>query len=135
MLVKLLWNLGTLILFVNVFHEKPTSKYFLFFYMRGCGRGSREKAVVTHFVVAVAFLCPKVFGGGLCPVLFCFLCNSPVESALPPPSLGQRLLFPYLFIFTKAVVVFKRGRVNGLGEKGFVWDWCFDLASAQGCAA
>lgn len=79
MLVKLLWNLGTLILFVNVFHEKPTSKYFLFFYMRGCGRGSREKAVVTHFVVAVAFLCPKVFGGGLCPVLFCFLCNSPVE--------------------------------------------------------
>lgn len=77
MLVKLLWNLGTLILLVNVFHEKPKSKYF-FFYMRGCGRGSREKAVVAHFVVAVAFLCPKVLGGvGF--VLFCFICNSPVE--------------------------------------------------------
>lgn len=83
MLVKLLWNLGTLILFVNVFHEKPTSKYFLFFYMRGCGRGSREKAVVTHFVVAVAFLCPNVFGGWAlsCFVLFslqqpCGVCSA-----------------------------------------------------------
>lgn len=128
MLVKLLWNLGTLILLVNVFHEKPKSKYFSFFNMKGCGRGSGEKAFVTRFVVAVAFLCPEVLGRGVGFVLFCFLCNCPLE-CLPPLSPGRRLFFPYLFIFTKAAVVFRRGRVNGLWEKGFVWDRCFDLAS------
>lgn len=71
MLVKLFWNLGTLILLVNVFHEKPKSKYFLFFNMRGCGRRSGEKAFVTRFVVAVAFLCPEVLGRGW--ALSCFV--------------------------------------------------------------
>lgn len=57
---------------VNVFHEKPKSKYFvLFFNVRGCGRGSGEKAFVTHFVVAVAFLCPEVLGRGW--ALSCFI--------------------------------------------------------------
>lgn len=131
MLVKLLWNLGTLILLVNVFHEKPKSKYFSFFNMKGCGRGSGEKAFVTRFVVAVAFLCPEVLGRGWALSCFVFFATG----GLPPLSPGRRLFFPYLFIFTKAAVVFRRGRVNGLWEKGFVWDRCFDLASGQGCAA
>lgn len=61
MVVKLLWNLGTLILLRNFFHEKPKSKYFFFLNMRGMWEG--EKECVTHFVVAVVFLCPEVFWG------------------------------------------------------------------------
>lgn len=99
------------------------------------GEGVERRQLLLILLLLLLSCVQRFLGGGLCPVLFCFLCNSPVECALPPPSLGQRLLFPYLFIFTKAVVVFKRVRVSGLGEKSFVWDWCFDLASAQGCAA
>ena len=62
MVVKLLWNLGTLILLVNVFHEKPKSKYFLFCFvsnMKGCGGENGEKEFVTIFFP----LYPKVFLG------------------------------------------------------------------------
>jgi hypothetical protein len=93
MVVKLLWNLGTLILLVNVFHEKPKSKYFLFCFvsnMKGCGGENGEKEFVTIFFP----LYPKVFLGFeffvclfvclfvlfFCFILFLFLCNCPLES-------------------------------------------------------
>lgn len=116
MLVKLLWNLGTLILLVNVFHEKPKSKYFfLFFNMRGCGRGSGEKAFVTRIVVAVAFLCPEVLGWGW--ALSCFILFS-----LQWPFWSACLLFHwdggYFFLIYLSL------------QK--LW-WCLEVGKSVGC--
>lgn len=102
--------------------------------MRGRGRGVERRQLLLVLLLLLLSCVQRFWGVGF--VLFCFvLFATALWGALLPLSLGQRLLFPYLFIFTKAVVVFRRGRVNRLREKGFVWDWCFDLASVQGCAA
>lgn len=72
------------------FMKSQNLSAFFFFYVRGCGRESGKEEFVTCFLVAVAFLCPEVWGGGggLRYFWFGFFATA-LWSILPPLSLGQ----------------------------------------------